>query len=65
METFTLFTLYIVQIFGVSQLEANTMATWICENAFYRTDLNTNEFVIELCEETWKTSFPNSYDYDN
>ena len=33
-----------------------------CENAFWRTDINTHTQIVELCEEdVWKDTFSDAY----
>lgn len=51
-------TLYAIMIMSFGQTKIDNF----CENAFWRTDINTNTQVVELCEnDVWKTSFPNAY----
>ena len=55
----TLYTLMIVA-FGQAKIDV------FCENAFWRTDINMNMQVVELCEEdVWKLSFPDAYNQSN
>lgn len=51
-------TLYAIMVMSFGQTKIDNF----CENAFWRTDINTHSQIVELCEEdVWKKSFPAAY----
>ena len=51
-------TLYAMMVLTLGQ----TKVDGFCENAFWRTDINTHTQIVELCEENvWKKTFLDAY----
>ena len=51
-------TLYAIMIMSFGQTKVDNF----CENAFWRTDINTHTQIVELCaEDVWKKTFQDAY----